>query len=308
MQDNQVSKTALGTTFMRSYHATHDTPKIFDDILANQFLTEKEYSQLAQYWIQRFSQVDPAGAKSCSNPDEALRKVLQRWTGTSIVLSRAKYTEEILEKAVNHGIRQYVILGAGMDTFAFRRSDILKHLQVFEIDHPATQAFKRNRLAELGWSLPEQLHFIPLDFTKEDLASALSRSTYDPEALTFFSWLGVTPYLPCQTIFDTLHTIARISSRGSMVVFDYLDIDAYNPQKQSDYIKSLIASLKERGEPVMTGFDPDRLGEDLAKLGWHIQEDLSPSAIQDRYFKERTDGYAAMEFGRLAQAVNRIEE
>ncbi|MHB1043431.1 MAG: class I SAM-dependent methyltransferase [Eubacteriales bacterium] len=83
-----------------------------------------------------------------------------------------------------------MILGAGMDTFAFRRPELVKQLQVFEVDHPATQVFKRRRLTELGWEHPAQLHFIPVDFTQESLAPALTRSSYDPQAPSFFSWLG----------------------------------------------------------------------------------------------------------------------
>ena len=92
-------------------------------------------------------------------------------------------------------MRQYVILGAGMDTFAFRRRDMLERLDVFEIDHPATQAFKRNRIAGLGWEIPAQLHLVSLDFTKEKLDDILKCPPYDLCAITFFSWLGVTYYL-----------------------------------------------------------------------------------------------------------------
>ena len=109
-----------------------------------------------------------------------------------MTLGRSRYTEDSLEKAVEQGVKQYVILGAGFDTFAFRCPEILEKLQVYEVDHPATQAFKRSRLAEAGWELPPQLHFVPVDFEQESLAEALTRSSYDPQAPSFFSWLGVT--------------------------------------------------------------------------------------------------------------------
>ena len=136
------------------------------------------------------------------------------------VISRARYTEETLEKAVRQGVKQYVILGAGMDTFAFRRPEMLEELEVFEVDHPATQEFKLNRLTELGWKHPAKLHFIPIDFTKESLVTALTRSSsYDPNVKSFFSWLGVTPYLTQEEVFATLRSIAEVAPAGSTSSF-----------------------------------------------------------------------------------------
>lgn len=112
---------------------------------------------------------------------------MQRWTGLSLVVSRARYAIDCLEEAVRQGVKQYVILGAGMDTFAFRRPEMLEQLQVFEVDHPAKQDSKRHRLAELGWKQPAQLHFVPVDFTQENLATALTRTSYDPQKLSFFT-------------------------------------------------------------------------------------------------------------------------
>jgi methyltransferase (TIGR00027 family) len=98
----------------------------------------------------------------------------QKWTAQ--LFCRARYAEETLEKAILQGVKQYVILGAGLDTFAFRRPDLLEKLEVFEVDYQATQDFKLHRLAELGWEIPAELHFIPVDFTKENLTIALKRS------------------------------------------------------------------------------------------------------------------------------------
>jgi methyltransferase (TIGR00027 family) len=112
--------------------------------------------------------IDPERAASFPDQASALAYTVQTYFPTSLFLSRARYTEETLEKAIEKGVKQYVILGAGMAAFAFRRPELLKHIEVFEIDHPATQAFKRQRLAELGWNPSEQLHFVPVDFTKEN--------------------------------------------------------------------------------------------------------------------------------------------
>ena len=138
--------------------------------------------------------------------------------------------EDLLEEAVRQQeVKQYVILGAGLDTFAWRRPDLLARLQVFEIDHPATQADKRQRLQAISRENPRQLHFLPVDFSQEDLAAALKRSAFDPQAPSFFSWLGVTYYLTRDAVCATWRAIAEVAPAGSVVIFDYLDTDAFVP-------------------------------------------------------------------------------
>lgn len=303
MEKNNFSLTALGTAFMRGYHAHNDDSIIFNDPLAYDLLTEKERFLIARHWINRFKAVDPEGAASC--PDEAcvLRLAFQIWTGATTVLSRARYAEEALRTAIGLGIRQYVILGAGMDTFAFRCPEALKKVEVFEVDHPATQAFKRNRIAELGWKIPSGLHYVSLDFTESSLDEIAHRSPYDPASLTFFSWLGVTYYLSRDNVLDTLAAVARISPAWSRVVFDYFEPNVARDAKAAERLKAIVDSLKELGEPLKTGFDPAALGADLGQSGLRLVEDLAPSQIQGRYFEGRTDGYRASEHIHFALAA-----
>ncbi len=188
---NRVSITAIMNTFLRAYHSRHDDPKIFDDFLAYPFLAEEEYKFLGKSLAQALGFFDPELAAGCPDEASATRLGVRVQSGPT-VLSRAHYTEETLRAAVKQGVKQYVILGAGIDTFAFREPDLVKQLQVFEVDHPLTQTFKRERLAQRGWSLPPQLHFVPLDFTKESLSTALAQAGYDSRVLSFYSWLGVT--------------------------------------------------------------------------------------------------------------------
>lgn len=303
MEENQVSRTALGAAFMRGYHALHDKSKIFDDPLAYSLLTEDQRSLIAGRLIKRLQFLDPSGAALCPDEASALERMLQFWTAAPTVLSRARYAEQALMNAVARGVRQYVILGAGMDTFAFRCGDMLDRLQVFEIDHPATQAFKRNRIAALGWEIPAQLHLVSLDFTKEGLDKMLEHSPYDPLALTFFSWLGVTYYLPRDTVFDTLGAVAKISPRGSMIVFDYLDPNVPSTGKAAERVKAVKDSLRSLGEPLKAGFDPSTLDSDLAGIGLRLLENLTPSDIRQRYFEGRTDGYRASQHIHFALAV-----
>ncbi|HBC94996.1 MAG TPA: SAM-dependent methyltransferase [Pelotomaculum sp.] len=305
MSKKKASFTAQGLAYMRAYHAMHDNPKIFDDSLAYHLFTEDERAFFENAWTQVPKLYDPERAASLPDRAAAIAWTLQTITpGPSMTLGRSRYTEENLEKAVGQGSKQYVILGAGFDTFVFRRPEMLEKLQVYEVDHPATQAFKRDRLAKAGWEQPVQLHFVPVDFEQESLAEALTRSSYDPQARSFFSWLGVTYYLTRDAVFTTLRTIANLAPAGSAVIFDYLDTDAFIPEKAAKRVKILIRDTRQvADEPMITGFDPSALAADLARLGLRLQENLNPFDIEKRHFRGRKDGYYPCEHQHYALAV-----
>ncbi len=303
MQDSQVSKTALGTAFMRAYHAAHDYPKIFDDFLARQIITETEYRESEARHLKAFQKIDPDRAATYADSRLALADWMQNAGAPALVLSRARYAEDNLEQAVGQGVKQYVILGAGMDTFAVRRPDLVKHLQVFEVDHPATQADKRQRLLSVSRQLPARLHFIPVDFSQENLAEALNRSAYEPQAQSFFSWLGVTYYLGREAVLATFRAMAASAPPGSAIIFDYLDTEAFVPEKAARRVNIMIEIVKRLGEPMLTGFDPATLAEDLEQVGLRLHEDLGPGEIQRRFFAGRQDGYRACEQAHVAWAV-----
>jgi methyltransferase (TIGR00027 family) len=191
-----------------------------------------------------------------------------------------------------------------MDTFAFRRPEMMDCLEVFEVDHPATQNLKLLRLSELGWEHPEHLHFIPIDFTKENLATALScSSAYDSNIKSFFSWLGVTMYLTREEVFKTLRSITEIAPEGSVVIFDYLDSDAFIPEKSSPKMKKKQEVFQKLGEKMITGFNPSTLEEDIASSGLTLRYNLSPEDIEKLYFQGRKDGHHAAEHGHIAYAI-----
>lgn len=303
MQDGEYSKTAMGTAFMRAYHAAHARPPLFDDFLAQRLLTAEEHLAAAERHLKALNLFNPAQAASCPDRAGALAWWMQSAGAPAIVLARARYAEDHLEKAVRQGLKQYVILGAGMDTFALRRPDLLEQLQVFEVDHPATQAHKRQRLREVGLEPPSLLNFLPVDFSRENLAAVLKRSAYDPQAPTFFSWLGVTYYLPQDAVLATWRAITAAAPAGSAVIFDYLDTDAFDPGRVSRRVEIMMEIVRRVGEPMITGFAPATLAADLARQGLRLQENLSPAAIQDRFFQGRTDGYHACEHAHFARAV-----
>lgn len=303
MEENKVSLTSKMTAYCRGYHAEHDNSTIFDDFLAYQLLTEEERTTFEHRIPSVIQFINPELAASSPDRAAALAWMVKNFLPLSLFVSRARYTEDRLEQALSQGIQQYVILGAGLDTFAFRRPELVEGLQVFEVDHPATQAYKRSRLEELRWEIPKHLHFIPVDLTQQTLENALKSSAYDPGKPTFFSWLGVVHYLPLDTVFAALRTIAGISPVGSIVVFDYYDTDAFIPGKASKRIQQGMEITRRNGEPVITGIDPSKLDGDLSAAGLHLEGQLSPSDIQERYFKGRSDGYCAYEHAHFACAV-----
>jgi methyltransferase (TIGR00027 family) len=303
MEANQVSKTAKGTAFMRAYHAANDHPKIFDDFWARHLITDEEYQESEARHLRAFQKFHPDRAANCPDQRLALATWMQSAGAPAIVLGRARYTEAILEEAVSAGVQQYVILGAGMDTFALRRPDILERLSVFEVDHPATQAHKRQRLHLAGHQPSARQHFIPVDFSKENLATALGSSPYNPRALSFFSWLGVTYYLTREALFTTFRAIAASAPSGSTIIFDYLDAEAFVPEKAARRVSIMIEIVKRVGEPMISGFDPSTLAHDLAGVGLHLIEDLGPADIQAHFFAGRADAYHACEHAHFARAV-----
>lgn len=298
MKKDKGSFSALLTAYMRAYHAKHDNPKIFDDFLAYSLIPDDIRAQIEENLDKPL--ISTFSKSSDSDQPITMASLMQ----TTNPISRARYVEDTIEKALRQGIKQYVILGAGMDTYAFRRPEMIEKLEVFEVDHPATQEFKLHRLAELGWKLPGKLHFIPIDFTQESVASALTHSSsYDLKVKSLFSWLGVVIYLTREEVFATLRSIIDIAPAGSMVIFDYTNTDAFNPEKSSPQMQKFMEFGQKIGEPMITGFNPSALAEDLEGLGFHLYENLSPADIEILYFQGRKDGFHAQEHGHITCAV-----
>lgn len=301
MTEKQAGLSALGMAYMRAYHATHVTPIIFDDFLASALFTPDELAQTDQTWAGLLQYIDPDLAAVSPDAATSLAWVVQIYG--PITLGRSRYTEDSLEAAIEQGVRQYVILGAGLDTFAYRRPDLADRLRVFEVDHPATQALKRERVASRGWDHPANLHYVPVDFTSESLADALGESAFDPQQLSFFSWLGVSYYLTRADVVDMLRDVVTMAAPGSTLVFDYMHTDAFVPEKAGRLVELMHWMAAQLGEPLKTGFDPLALAADLDRLGLRLDEDLDPAAIDARYFQGRSDRYRGIDHIHFARCV-----
>ncbi|HTP08443.1 MAG TPA: SAM-dependent methyltransferase [Anaerolineae bacterium] len=308
MDEKWASITALITAYCRGYHATHDAPKIFDDFVAAELFTTEEHVAFDRQLASTLNLINPE--RAATNPDQAtaLAIVMQTHNGP-ITLSRSRYTEDRLLAALSTGAapeqtaQQYVILGAGFDTFAFRRPELLNRLEVFEVDHPATQAIKQQRLAMLDRPVPPQLHFAPIDFATQSLSDVLRQTSYDVHRKSFFSWLGVTYYLTREVVLETLREVAASATAGSEIVFDYMEADAFVPERAARRIQLMQTIARQVGEPMQSGFDPRALAAELDRVGFQLAEDLDPAAIEARYFPNRSDEYHAFEQVHFARAM-----
>jgi methyltransferase (TIGR00027 family) len=205
----------------------------------------------------------------------------------AFMAARSRYAEDQLAAAVERGATQYVVLGAGLDTYAYRNS--YPGLRVFEVDHPLTQTWKRDRLAAAGIATPSSLTFVSTDFEAQTLSSVLRDSGFQTGEVSFFSWLGVTPYLTAEAAMASLAFIGSMPV-GTGVVFDYaVERSSLNTAEQMA-MDALASRVARAGEPFRLFIDPRALEGMLRAAGFHIIEDLGAAAIDRMYFDGRIDG------------------
>ena len=261
MQTGQPSRTALGAAAHRAAHQLLEGGHILSDPLAVPIL----------------------GVPLESLNDESRHETFSRALRLFIAL-RSRLAEEAVAAHMTRGLRQLVILGAGLDTYAYR-SPFCNALRFFEVDHPATQEWKRARLKAAGISIPESLRFAPVDFERETLANGLAAVGFDPDLPTFFTWLGVVPYLSEAAVFGTLAYIAGLSG-GAQVIFDYA-----NPRTEGESARAgheaLAARVASVGEAFESFFATDDLTTRLLALGFTDIEDWGPAQIAARFFPGR---------------------
>jgi len=269
MIEARPSATAQRVAMRRAAHQIIDTPRVFDDPLALRILGEKAAADLR------------SSAEKLQ--DSALRSL------RAFLVARSRFAEDELAGAVSRGASQYVILGAGLDTFAYRNPFAESALRVFEVDYPATQLWKQRLLAEAGITIPSSLSYAPVDFEHQTLADGLAQAGFDPQKITFFSWLGVTPYLTRAAVMSTFAYIASTPPGGS-VVFDYAVPRSTLGLLGRLAFDALARRVASAGEPFQTFFDPQDLATELPRAGFCQLEDLDANAINSRYFKDRADG------------------
>jgi methyltransferase (TIGR00027 family) len=270
MKVESPSATALRVAMRRAAQQIMDDPKVFYDPLALRLVGAENES--AQQLDPKFSEQTPLECR--------LRAFLA---------ARSRYAEDELHITVNRGVHQYVVLGAGFDTFAYRNPYPEDVLHVFEVDHPTIQTWKHTRLKEAGIPIPRTLTFSPVDFETETLGEGLGRAGFDTSKWAFFSWLRVTPYISTSAVNATLRFIASMPV-GSGIVFDYMISPSLLNPTARRALDGLASRVALAGEPFQTFFDPSSLKNSLRAMGFGQIEDLGPEELNDRYFRARTDG------------------
>ena len=297
-EELKPSRTALITCLMRGIHSKYDRSPLIDDAWADRLVLPEERREIATAALHAFDPVQREARKS--QETDALHAA---WRGTPVyggVIIRTRFTEEKVQAAVERGVRQHVIIGAGFDSFAMRQLPFARDLQVFEVDHPASQALKRDRLLASGASLPPNLHFVQADLGQEALGTALARSSYRFDQPAIMSWLGVTVYLTREANFATFRSIAEFAAPESELVFTYIEnavLHSSSPRMQR--ARAVAAAI---GEPWICGFDSVKLGSQLSAMGLDLAEDWDGADMQARYCQGRTDAFTPSRTGRIALA------
>jgi methyltransferase (TIGR00027 family) len=269
VREGGPSRTAAGVAYRRAVHQVLDRPPVFRDPIARALLGPEMQARLDR------------------DPGEDNRSPFATYLRAFLAV-RSRVAEDTVESAVAAGVKQYVVLGAGFDTFAYRNP--FPELRVFEADHPRTQAWKRKRLEAAGVSASAMTTYVPVDFETDDAARALTTAGFNERASAVVSWLGVAPYLEERTVWTTLAWVSRaIGDRGS-VVFDYGARPAWWKIGQRLAWRRLASRVAAAGEPIRTVLRPADVSRRLSALGYGQVADLDGSEINRRYFSGRTDG------------------
>jgi methyltransferase (TIGR00027 family) len=259
MQDGQGSRTAIGAAGHRAAHQVLECGFVFADPLALAILGPK---------------ADEAIALARTNPE---RRPLRLF-----IAMRSRFAEDSARRAIERGVRQILVLGAGLDTFAYRLEPA-EGLRVFELDHPATQRDKRWRLAEAQISAPEHVAYVAHDFEQGSMTAALKAGGFDADKRTFVMWLGVTPYLTEDAVFATLGDLARLPG-GAEVVFDYANPPhAIEDAATRNFHREMNERVAASGEPFRCYFNSAELHARALELGFSEIEDLDRAALVGRF-------------------------
>ncbi|HEV2485157.1 MAG TPA: class I SAM-dependent methyltransferase [Terracidiphilus sp.] len=258
MKPNEPSRTALMVARQRAAHQLLDHGSILDDAFAMKILREGE-KEVLQF--------------ASGNPTASI--------GRLFTTARSRIAEDALSRALEKGVRQVVILGAGLDTFALRNPHAALEIRIYEVDHPATQAWKRERLAEAQIALPPWLVFVPVDFERDSVGEKLVAAGFQQDSPAFFTWLGVVPYLTEDAIGRTLDYISSI--QNSEVVFDYMEPPDASSEELRQIEKERAEQLKKIDEHSASRFKQAGIAAILRSHGFCAVEDIDFQEIASRF-------------------------
>lgn len=261
MIEGRPSATAWSAAAHRAAHQVLDGARIFADPLALPILGDE---------------ADRAVDRGRADAQRPMRL---------FIAARHRVAEDAIAAAVGAGSRRVVVLGAGLDTFAYRNP--YPQVPVIEIDHPSTQAWKRQRLHDVGIPVPATTRYAGVDFETTDLATALNHAGVDRDARPVFLWLGVVPYLTRSAVTDSLRVLAGYP--GATAIFDYPNPVDQLPERARGWHEHRAAAVSALGEPWLSAFDDDDLAELLADTGWRVRDRVGPREIAVRWFGAPAD-------------------
>lgn len=304
MKKGESSVTSLISAFSRAYHSQFDSPKIFNDYIAKDLISQKEFNDIKENMIQGIQFFNKEIAQKFKGNREEILKWITQIQLAPTTLARAAYCETVLLNELILGLKQYVILGAGLDTFCFRHPELKNSLEIFEVDYPATQEFKKKRLDQANFNIPSNLHFVSMDFTKEFSYQNFINEGFESKK-TFFSLLGVSYYLTKEENSSLIeHLFAKVPS-GSSIVFDYADEKLFKEKGISNRIENMVKMASVGGEPMKSCFSYYEIEKMLEKSGLLIYEHLSPNEINQIYFDNREDYLFAFETIHYIHAIKK---
>lgn len=269
MKEGAPSRTAYGAARRRAEHQLFDFPHVFEDPMALRILGPNAIVAIM------------LGSLNAYLP--RVRRL------RAFIAARSRYAEDQLVNAVASGTAQYVVLGAGLDTFAYRNSSSGCALRVFEVDHPDTQAWKKRCLAEAAISVPSSLTFVPLDFERQRLGTELKKAGFRLNEPAFFSWLGVTPYLTREAVSATFSLVHSFCPDNA-IAFDYARPRQASSGDETIAFDALSARVGRAGEPFRGFFEPEALACDLKTIGFRRVAAPTADQINGLYFRDRLDG------------------
>ncbi|WP_033714734.1 class I SAM-dependent methyltransferase [Bacillus cereus] len=304
MNKGEASVTSLVSAFGRAYHSEFDNPTIFDDYVAKNLISQKERNNIEMNMVQgiHFFNKDIA-ERFQDNPKEILKWITQVQLSPT-PLARAAYCERVLLHEITLGAKQYVILGAGLDTFSFRHRELENKIEIFEVDHPSTQQAKKVKVKEAEFEIPNNLHFVSMDFTKGFSYEQLRNEGFENKK-TFFSLLGVTYYLTKEELSSLIECLFEMVPEGSSIVFDYPDENLFTEKGLSNRVEKMVKMASVGGEPMTACYSYTEMEVLLEKAGLLIYEHLSPEDIHTLYFEGRNDYLKAFETVHYIHAVKK---
>ncbi|CAA0090685.1 Putative S-adenosyl-L-methionine-dependent methyltransferase [BD1-7 clade bacterium] len=272
-----VSTTAMAVSLIRSVHSHHAPDPLLHDAWSDVFVSSSMRKQVRRVLLPEMQRLGSA----------SMDDYLQHHPSYAAIVMRERFTEDALFRTLDEDIMQYVLLGAGFDAFAWRYPSMMERLNLFEVDLPDTQQYKQERLETSGIRTPSNLHFVAADFTQSNLRQSLVSGGFNLDKKAFFSWLGVTLYLPRDVNIEMFRQFSNLAPAGGYLAFSYIDdcllTGAEAGSAKWKAYQRVRAEVERAGEPWVCGFNPDTLPDLLEECGLTLLEDLDGYDLLERF-------------------------